>query len=191
MGWFRKRSGFGGLEARLRSERPAPRPDFVRAVVDRVESRRPRAAGLRIAVALALTMAMLVAVASFGGVSYAAAGAQEAVKTVGKVLSPAKASRVADDDDDDGGGDDDDDDDGDDDPDDDQYVKACLDAVKQKTKTEQVLHKANMRAANNAQPKSARKALKKAEENRHKAVMRALAAEKRACGGRGDDDDDD
>lgn len=159
MNWFWNRSDGSELEDRLRSERPAPRPEFLRAVANRVEARRPRTSlGLRLAFASALTLTMLVAVASVGGVSYAASSAKKAAISVGDVLSvsssakPAKAAKAADN----------------------EYRKACKDEVKQAEKAEQELHKANMQAADTQEER-------RAENARHAAAMQALAAEEKEC----------
>jgi hypothetical protein len=164
MGWFRNRSKASELEARLRHERPEPRPEFLQAVASRVDASRERTSlKLRVAFAAVLSLVLLVAVASVGGVGYAASGAQRAAQSVGNVFSPpandssrlvALGER--------------------DDAADNQYVKECRDAVKQKIKAEQELHKANMEAATT-------KAQKRAELLRHLAVMAALQAEKHAC----------
>ncbi len=159
MNWFWNRSKGPELEDRLRAERPEPRPEFLRAVASRVDARRPRTSlRLRVAFASALTLAMLIAVASVGGVSYAASGAQKAVQSVSHVLSSASKGPQAN-----------------------EYVKACRDEVKQRIKAEQALHKANQKAATT-------KAQKKAENARHKAAMKALKEEKKECKKKGDDD---
>ena len=169
MNWFWNRSKGPELEDRLRAERPEPRPEFLRAVASRVDARRPRTSlRLRVAFASALTLTMLVAVASVGGVSYAASGAQKAVQSVSHVLSSASKGPQAKNDHDDG-------------PADNEYVKPCRDEVKQRIKAEQALHKANKKAATT-------KAQKKAENARHKAAMKALKEEKKECKKKGDDD---
>ena len=169
------------LEDRLRSERPAPRPEFLRAVASRVDARRVRTSlRLRVAFASGLTLAMFVAVASVGAVSYAASGAQKAAKSFSFVLpsaSPTPASSATttssngrEQDNDDGGDEDDDDD-----ADDDQYRKDCFDRVKQDYKTEQETHKANMKAAGS--DRSARRI----EQARHRKAQQELARRGREC----------
>ena len=156
MNWFWNRSKESEVEGRLRSERPAPRPEFLRAVANRVEARRPRTSlGLRLAFASALTLTMLVAVASVGGVSYAANGAKNAVVSVGEVLSVSSngvSAQAADN----------------------QYMKDCKEAVHQDRKAEQELHKANMQAADT-------QAERDAENARHAAAMQALAEREQEC----------
>jgi hypothetical protein len=121
--------------------------------------------------AAVLSLVLLFAVASVGGVGYAASGAQRAAQSVTNVFSPPAddSSRLV------ALGDRND-------PADNQYVKECRDAVKQKIKAEQELHKANMAAATT-------KEQKRAELARHFAVMSALRLEKFTCkvrgGGRG------
>jgi len=227
---FWNRTEGSELEDRLRSERPAPRPEFLRAVASRVDARRVRTSlRLRVAFASGLTLAMFVAVASVGAVSYAASGAQKAAKSFSFVLTsasngtstnatnttgdkttichatgsvtnpyveitisnsaldahrrhqdrediiPAPATGCPGGENDDGGDEDDDD------ADDNQYKKACKDQVKQEHKTEQELHKANMKAAKAAaDPKSARRA----EQVRHREAQQAIAQRGRKCFGR-------
>jgi hypothetical protein len=131
--FFGKRSE-SELESRLRSSRPEPRPEFVTMVSDRVRqaSRRHGRVGLRIAFAGALTTALLVALATVGGLSYAATKVQSAASVVAQVASPGGKSSSAQRSDarrsegksgrsDARGRGDDEDDDDDDDADDDQY----------------------------------------------------------------------
>lgn len=123
-----KRRGEGQLASRLERRRQSARPDFVIQLAREIRSTgRRRLVPARLLLAAALTLLMLVAVASVGGVSTAAAGlrygmlgvVQSAVQSV-KSHDTAQLQSDDDDDDDDdevGGGDDDDDDE----PDDDQY----------------------------------------------------------------------
>jgi hypothetical protein len=163
MGWFRNRSKASELEERLRNERPAPRAEFVRAVASRVDASRERTSlKLRVVFAAVLSLVLLVAVASVGGVGYAASGAQRAAQSVTNVFSPpANDSRELAALDRDG-------------PADNQYVKECRDAVKQKIKAEQELHKARMQQATTP-------AQKRAELLRHAVALAQLEAEKFAC----------
>jgi hypothetical protein len=127
MGWFRNRSKTSELEARLRDERPEPRPEFLHAVASRVDAGRERTSlKLRVVFAAVLSLVLLFAVASVGGVGYAASGAQRAAQSVTNVFSPPAddSSRLV------ALGDRND-------PADNQYVKECRDAVKQKIKAEQ------------------------------------------------------
>jgi hypothetical protein len=83
------------LEARLRAERPQPRPEFLTSVADRVRSadrQRSRARGFRLAFAGGLSAAMLVALAAVGGLSYAASSVTGAVQAVSKVVAPSHSA---------------------------------------------------------------------------------------------------
>lgn len=77
------------LEARLRAERPVPRPELVEAVARRVGPRPVLSGSKRFAFAGALTAAMLGALASVGGISYAASAARSAAEVVKKAVAPA------------------------------------------------------------------------------------------------------
>jgi hypothetical protein len=78
-----------GLERALRAARPEPRKELVLAIEGRVRAARPRRATFRVAVPAALTAAMVAALASVGGMGYAASQVQHAVTAVQHVLSPA------------------------------------------------------------------------------------------------------
>jgi ferric-dicitrate binding protein FerR (iron transport regulator) len=71
-GFNRKRD----LATRLRTERPQPSSEFLASVEDRVRSGRQRSRGRRFQLAFAggLTAALVAALASVGGVGYAASG---------------------------------------------------------------------------------------------------------------------
>jgi hypothetical protein len=91
---FRKRDVESQLESELRSGRPEPRDAFVRALVGRVsgEARhaRLRTNARRVAV-VAVTVPILLTVASFGGIGYAASSAVDVVQTAKRVVvAPAK-----------------------------------------------------------------------------------------------------
>jgi hypothetical protein len=75
------------LEARLRAARPEPSQDLIRSIAARMAPRR--ASAPRLAFAGALTATMLAALASVGGVSYAANAAVSAAKVVKKVVAPS------------------------------------------------------------------------------------------------------
>src|SRR3990172_8839731 len=78
--WSRRRKPLD-LERELRESRPEPRDDFVRSLAERVRpDRRVPLAPLRIGLAAALTAALLVALAAFGGFSYGRSGANQGVK---------------------------------------------------------------------------------------------------------------
>jgi hypothetical protein len=76
------------LEARLRAERPVPRPELVEAVARRVGPRPVLAGRRRFAFAGALTAVMLAALASVGGISYAASAARSAAEVVKAAVVP-------------------------------------------------------------------------------------------------------
>ncbi len=85
------------LEQRLRRSRPEARDEFVQSLATEVRSerRRSRSSAFRIAFAGGLTAAMLAALASVGGLGYAASSAGNAWKAVtGKhaVNQPAQSS---------------------------------------------------------------------------------------------------
>jgi hypothetical protein len=87
---FRKRDD--GLERELRRLRREPRPEFVQAVVNRIQGdryRRPKRPW-RLGLAVALTAAMVAALAAFGGLGYAASGVSHAVESAVHVVSPTK-----------------------------------------------------------------------------------------------------
>jgi hypothetical protein len=87
---FLRRGEFDSLEAELREGRPEPSSKFVHLLAQRVHPRRTRT-GLRVAVAGALTLGMLVALASFGGLGYASSAAKPAfgwVKVVKHAVAP-------------------------------------------------------------------------------------------------------
>jgi hypothetical protein len=68
------------LEAALRAARPEPGPHLLEAVAARVRDERPRSrrSSARVAFAMGVSALILVALASVGGLSYAAAGATKA-----------------------------------------------------------------------------------------------------------------
>jgi hypothetical protein len=94
---FRSRRKHAALEAELRANRPEPRPEFVAAIVDRVERAAPqrRAGSFRVAFAGGLTAALFVALASFGGLGYAASGAASAVRQVTGTQQPRAVQGTA------------------------------------------------------------------------------------------------
>jgi hypothetical protein len=89
---MRKFSRGDGLERELRAARPEPRQEFLSAVESRIsrESGRRRAGSLRLGLAGAVTAAMVISLAAFGGLGYAATGVGNAVKTAVHVVAPAK-----------------------------------------------------------------------------------------------------
>jgi hypothetical protein len=79
------------LEARLRSARPEADEALVRTIAGALEPRRQPRAWSRVAFAAAFTTFVVGMFASFGGISYAASGATNAVHTLTKL---AKAEKV-------------------------------------------------------------------------------------------------
>ena len=92
---FRSRKEHRDLEAALRANRPVPRDEFVASLTERIGSTpEPRRYGsLRLGLVGGLTAAMLVALASFGGLGYAAAGAASAADKIQRVAGPATVER--------------------------------------------------------------------------------------------------
>ena len=78
------------LERELRAQRPEPSVEFMRAIEDKVDGKayRRQTRPLRLGLAAALTIGMLVALASFGGLGYAATGVSHAVKAAAHVVAP-------------------------------------------------------------------------------------------------------
>jgi hypothetical protein len=84
--WRRNRES--GLEAELRSNRPEPSQELVSKLEGRVRSHRDaRAGSFRVAFAGALAVGVLTALASVGGLGYAATGAGQAVEKAKRVMS--------------------------------------------------------------------------------------------------------
>lgn len=85
------------FENLLRAHRPAPSPEFVDALMGRLSrsSSRPRLAASRIAFAGALSSLMIGTFASFGGFAYAAAKAENGLKTVANVASADRVVHVS------------------------------------------------------------------------------------------------
>jgi hypothetical protein len=82
------------LERRLRGHRPRPRQEFVDALSAHVRESRAarRTAPLRVAVAAALTLAMVAALGAVGGLGYAASAAKSAASSVFSAKKPDSAS---------------------------------------------------------------------------------------------------
>jgi hypothetical protein len=77
------------LELELRQNRPEPPADFLRLLTDDVRGRHPAGPGsLRLTVALAGTLGLLLSLASVGGLGYAASGPKEAAKAVERLVTP-------------------------------------------------------------------------------------------------------
>jgi hypothetical protein len=83
--WRRNRES--GLEAELRSNRPEPSQELVNKLEARARSHRDaRAGSFRVAFAGALAVCVLTALASVGGLGYAATGAGQAVEKAKRVM---------------------------------------------------------------------------------------------------------
>jgi hypothetical protein len=81
-----QRKGFD-LEAELRDNRPEPSREFVHRLEARVrEGRRSRAGSFRVAFAGAMTAGVLAALASVGGLGYAATDVGSAMQKAKKVV---------------------------------------------------------------------------------------------------------
>ena len=79
------------LERELRRNRPEPREEFLAAMVDRVNTRR-RSSGarLRLGFAGALTAMLILSLAAFGGLSYAANAVESVAHVATKIVTPSK-----------------------------------------------------------------------------------------------------
>jgi hypothetical protein len=90
MGFFRRTDD---LERELRAQRPEPRRELVDGIANRIVGRRRRSdRPLRLGVAIALSVGMLAALGSFGGLGYAANGVSHAVSSAVHVVVPNKAA---------------------------------------------------------------------------------------------------
>jgi hypothetical protein len=84
--WRRKREAFD-LEGELRANRPEASPEFVHRLEARVrDSRRSRVGSFRVAFAGALAGGVLAALASVGGLGYAASATGTAVDKATRVV---------------------------------------------------------------------------------------------------------
>src|SRR6266496_4324548 len=82
-----RRSSNRRLEARLRAARPEAGEELIRSIAGRIEPRRQPRAWSRVAFAAAFTTLLVGMFASFGGISYAASGASNAVHTLAKLTT--------------------------------------------------------------------------------------------------------
>ena len=86
-GFFRGRHEGRDLEGELRAARPEPRREFVNALEARVRQDGKRArGGFRVAFVGALTACMLFALASVGGLGYAASAAGDVAVTAKRIV---------------------------------------------------------------------------------------------------------
>jgi hypothetical protein len=83
------------LQGELRAARPQPREELIRSIESRVREteREPRFG--RAAVPVALTAAIVAALASVGGVGYAASSVEQAAKQVAAVFVPERGKQSA------------------------------------------------------------------------------------------------
>ncbi len=87
------------LESELRALRPAPRPELVDSIAERIASAQPRPQLhrlSRLSFAAAVTTLVLGTLASFGGLSHAASGTVDAFETVKSVATENVGLRVPD-----------------------------------------------------------------------------------------------
>jgi hypothetical protein len=84
--WRRNRET--GLEAELRASRPEPSRELVHQLETRVrqDGRQARAGSFRVAFVGAIVVGMLTALASFGGLGYAATGAGQAMSKAKRIV---------------------------------------------------------------------------------------------------------
>jgi hypothetical protein len=87
-GFFRGRHEGRDLESELRAARPEPRREFVNALEARVrqDGRATSRGGFRIAFVGALTACMLFALASVGGLGYAASSLNDVAVTAKRIV---------------------------------------------------------------------------------------------------------
>jgi hypothetical protein len=81
------------LERDLLAHRPEPRSHFLSTVASRIDSdrrRRPTRSPLRLGLVVALSIAILVALAGFGALGYAASGVSHAAKSAVQIVAPAR-----------------------------------------------------------------------------------------------------
>ena len=82
-----------GLERELRRRRVEASDEFVASLAARVRPERRAARGLRVGVAVALTIAMLAALAPIGAASYAGSAALRVVSAASHALGPTATAR--------------------------------------------------------------------------------------------------
>jgi len=90
--WRRNRST--GLEAELKANRPEPSDELVRRIESRVRADGRRAGSFRVAFAGALVAGVLAALASIGGLGYAATSAGHAVQTAKRAMHVHAEARL-------------------------------------------------------------------------------------------------
>lgn len=90
--WRRNRST--GLEAELRANRPEPSDELVQRIESRVRADGRRAGSFRVAFVGALVAGVLVALASVGGLGYAATSTGHAFATAKRVMHVHAEARI-------------------------------------------------------------------------------------------------
>jgi hypothetical protein len=90
--WRRNRST--SLEAELRANRPEPSDELVQRIELRVRAGGMRAGAFRVAFAGALVAGVLAALASVGGLGYAATSTGQAVATAKRVMHVHAEARI-------------------------------------------------------------------------------------------------
>ena len=79
------------LERMLRGDRPTPPAEFVESLARRVVASPPGRRGtFRLGLAATVTAVLVVSLAAFGGLGYAATSVKHAVHTAVHVVAPAK-----------------------------------------------------------------------------------------------------
>jgi hypothetical protein len=79
------------LERRLRRERPAPPAPLVNELLQRIEATHAqRERSFRVGLAAAASVGMLIALAGFGGLGYAASSVQHAVRAAVHAVTPTQ-----------------------------------------------------------------------------------------------------
>jgi hypothetical protein len=94
---WRKRDELSELTRELRASRPEPRREFARALEQRVHEnqyRRP-ARAVRLGLAGALTAAMLITLASLGGLGYAASTVSQVAHVATRLVKPQSHTGTA------------------------------------------------------------------------------------------------
>lgn len=96
MSRFWKRRGDSELEGELRRLRPEAREELVASVADRVRGPRKVYRGVRVGVAIALSVGLLAALAPVGAAGYAGGAAANLVSAAAHVVVPAgKAGKAS------------------------------------------------------------------------------------------------
>ena len=95
MSSFWKRREESELEGELRRMRAEPRDEFVDRVSDRIRGPRRVYRGVRVGLALALTIGLLAALAPVGGATYAGSAAANLVRAAAHAVVPTSTAGKA------------------------------------------------------------------------------------------------